>query len=40
VWFGMAQRDDIQGFLASNNNDVKKLTARMLEMTANLKAGS
>lgn len=37
VWFGMAQRDDIQGFLASNNNDVKKLTARMTEMTANLK---
>lgn len=40
VWFGMAQRDDIQGFLASNNNDVKKLTARMMEMTASLKAGS
>lgn len=40
VWFGMAQRDDIQGFLSSNNNDVKKLTARMIEMTANLKAGS
>jgi phospholipid transport system substrate-binding protein len=38
VWFGMAQRDDIQGFLSSNNNDVKKLTARMLEMTASLKA--
>jgi phospholipid transport system substrate-binding protein len=38
VWFGMAQRDDIQGFLASNNNDVKKLTARMVEMTANLKS--
>jgi ABC-type transporter MlaC component len=40
VWFGMAQRDDIQGFLSSHNNDVKKLTARMTEMTANLKAGS
>ncbi len=38
VWFGMAQRDDIQGFLASNNNDVPKLTARMVQMTANLKA--
>lgn len=38
VWFGMAQRDDIQGFLASNNNDVPKLTARMIQMTANLKA--
>jgi phospholipid transport system substrate-binding protein len=40
VWFGMAQRDDIQGFLSSNNNDLKKLTARMTQMTANLKAGS
>lgn len=38
VWFGMAQRDDIQGFLASNNNDVPKLTARMVQMTTNLKA--
>jgi phospholipid transport system substrate-binding protein len=37
VWFGMAQRDDIQGFLAANNNDVPKLTARMTQMTASLK---
>jgi phospholipid transport system substrate-binding protein len=40
VWFGMAQRDDIQGFLASNNNDVGKLTARMVQMTANLKVAA
>ncbi|HVZ68456.1 MAG TPA: ABC transporter substrate-binding protein [Rhizomicrobium sp.] len=40
VWFGMAQRDDIQGFLSTNNNDVKKLTERMNEMTAKLKAGA
>ena len=40
VWFGMAQRDDIQGFLSTNNNDVKKLTERMNQMTANLKTGT
>lgn len=40
VWFGMAQRDDIQGFLSTHNNDVKKLIHRMEEMTASLKAGA
>jgi len=40
VWFGMAQRDDIQGFLSTNGNDVKKLTERMNQMTADLTAGS
>lgn len=39
VWFGMAQRDDIQGFLATHNNDLEALTARMAQMTADLNAG-
>ncbi len=40
VWFGMAQRDDIQGYLATHNNDVAALTARMVQMTADLNAGA
>ena len=40
VWFGMAQRDDIQGYLATHNNDVAALTARMAQMTAELTAGA
>lgn len=40
VWFGMAQRDDIQGFLATHNNDIPALTARMVQMTADLNAGA
>jgi len=38
IWFGVAQRDDIQGFLASNNHDVPKLTERLVRMTADLKS--
>jgi ABC-type transporter MlaC component len=37
VWFGLEQHDDIQGFLSSHGNDVKTLTARMIQMTADMK---
>lgn len=36
VWFGLAQRDDIRGFLARNGNNVGKLIVRLDAMTADL----
>ena len=38
VWFEIAQRDDIQGFLAQNSGDVKKLVEHLNAMTAALSA--
>ena len=38
VWFEVAQHDDMQGFLAQNGGDVKKLTAHLNDMTAALSA--
>ena len=35
-WFGLAERDDIQGFLTTNNNDITKLTERLDRMAADL----
>ena len=38
IWFEVAQHDDIQGFLAQNSGDVKKLVAHLNDMTAALSA--
>ncbi len=40
VWFEVAQHDDIQGYLAQNGGDVKKLTAHLNDMTSALSAAS
>jgi ABC-type transporter MlaC component len=36
VWFGLAERDDIQGFLQQNGHDLSKLAAHLQEMTNEL----
>ena len=38
IWFEVAQHDDIQGFLAQNGGDVKKLVEHLNDMTAALSA--
>jgi ABC-type transporter MlaC component len=39
VWFGLAERDDIQGYLAQNGHDVAKLIAHLQEMTKEISGG-
>jgi ABC-type transporter MlaC component len=38
VWFGLAERDDIQGFLQQNGHDLTKLIAYLQQMTKDLNA--
>lgn len=38
VWFDVAQRDDVQGYLTQNNGDVDGLIAHVQEMTRALQA--
>lgn len=40
VWFDLAQRDDIQGFLTQNNGNIGSLIAHLQELTRTLQGSS
>jgi len=40
IWFEVAEREDIQGYLGQNDGDIGKLTEHLNAMTAEMKSGS